>query len=101
MPLFPPSEAVSHAIDLIRRVDPIRALAWLSALLGGNAGGRTGQLSGEGLTPDQCETLALMVYWFHEYLDHRISPVALVEVLTNLLAVINKEQQRDGIRTSG
>jgi hypothetical protein len=91
MPLFPPSEAVSHVLDLLRRVGPRIALEWLSALLGGNAGGRTGQLSGEGLTPDQCETLALMVYWFYEYVEHRISPVALLDVLANLLAVINKE----------
>jgi hypothetical protein len=91
MPLSLPSKAVSYVIDLLRMAGPIMQSPWLTALLGREKAARTGHLSGEGLTPDQCEVLALMVYWFYEYVEHRISPVALLDVLTNLLAVITKE----------
>jgi len=91
MPLFPPEWPTRLVTTLKRMIASIRGLAPFLDLLEGED--RTAPSRGEidKGKAGQAELLTLVLYWFYEYEERRISPSELLLVLTNLLNTQRKE----------
>ena len=86
MPLFPPGWLTSHARYLTGVIAHLTRGPLVTALLERAGGHSNTPWRGEQLPADDMELLTLVLYWFWEYVEKRISPGELLDVLSHLLA---------------
>jgi len=67
------------------------SLPSFSEALGGTGRRTLAELPFGELAADDKQLLALVLYWFWEYVEQRISPGDLLDVLTHLLITRNTE----------